>query len=179
MKFKVFDHASRLRMRAVALVGFLLLSGAAAHADSIKIVALGASNTRGHGVALEQAYPAQLEAMLRAKGYDVSVINAGVDGDTTAGMLQRLDSAVPAGTRLVLISPSANDVKHGMLAERGTYVAAIVRRLQARGIKTIVMPSLGHFEKQADGIHLTASAHRSVAAMLLPEVISVIGRVDR
>ncbi|MEH2513644.1 lysophospholipase L1-like esterase [Nitrobacteraceae bacterium AZCC 1564] len=34
--------------------------------------------------------------MLRARGLDVNVINAGISGDTTGGMLARLDSAVPS-----------------------------------------------------------------------------------
>jgi hypothetical protein len=66
------------------------LLGFAATAEA-QIVALGASNTRGMGVAFEAAYPAQLEAMLRAKGYSGGVLNAGISGDTTTGMLTRLD----------------------------------------------------------------------------------------
>jgi acyl-CoA thioesterase-1 len=50
----------------LALFGAILLSGAPA--DAATIVALGASNTYGKGVARNQAYPAQLEAILRAKG---------------------------------------------------------------------------------------------------------------
>ncbi len=42
--------------------------------------------------------------MLRAKGYQASVANAGISGDTTMGMLQRLDAAVPDGTELVILA---------------------------------------------------------------------------
>ncbi|HUN10713.1 MAG TPA: esterase, partial [Rhabdaerophilum sp.] len=72
------------------------------------VVALGASNTAGRGrgrfnggVDRPQAYPAQLEAMLRASGIRASVRNAGIAGDTTGGMLARLDRAVPKGTKVV------------------------------------------------------------------------------
>ena len=41
----------------------------------VNIVAVGASTTAGKRVGLEAAYPAQLESMLRAKGYDVSIRN--------------------------------------------------------------------------------------------------------
>jgi hypothetical protein len=44
-----------------------------ASAASIKIVALGASNTYGKGVGSSLAWSAKLEAMLRARGYDVTV----------------------------------------------------------------------------------------------------------
>jgi acyl-CoA thioesterase I len=78
-----------------------------ASADAATIVALGASNTYGKGVARNQAYPAQLEAILRAKGLSVHVVNAGINGDTTEGMLGRLASAVPNGTSAVILQPAA------------------------------------------------------------------------
>jgi len=46
------------------------------------------ATTYGKGVARNEAFPAQLEAILRAKGLNVNVINAGINGDTTEGMLQ-------------------------------------------------------------------------------------------
>ena len=49
---------------------FIVTSAPAAAAT---IVALGASNTFGKGVARNQAYPAQLEAILRAKGANIRV----------------------------------------------------------------------------------------------------------
>jgi acyl-CoA thioesterase I len=80
------------------------LFGLVAAAEA-QIVALGASNTRGMGVALDASYPAQLEAMPRSKGYRGRVVNAGISGDRTAGMLARLDSAVPPDTRMVMLQP--------------------------------------------------------------------------
>ena len=85
----------------LALFGAILLLGTAAEAATI--VALGASNTYGKGVARNQAYPAQLEAILRARGSGVHVVNAGINGDTTEGMLRRLDQAVPKGTSAVIL----------------------------------------------------------------------------
>jgi acyl-CoA thioesterase-1 len=164
-------------MLAAALACLVLqFSGAVAQAAAIRIVALGASNTAGRGVAAQEAYPAQLEAMLRAKGYNATVTNAGLNGDTTAGMLARLDSAVPNGTQLVLVSPSANDAKHGIAGEQAANVSAIVSRLRARGIKALIVPGLRNLERQPDGEHLTAAAHRALAASLLPQVIGAIGR---
>ena len=79
-----------------------------------QVVCLGASNTAGKGVSQQEAYPAQLEAMLRARHYDGRVANAGVSGDTTWGMLNRLDAAVPDGTRVVILQPGATtrDMEH-------------------------------------------------------------------
>ena len=83
-----------------------------ARAERVTIVALGASNTVGRS---GTSYAAELEALLKAKGYDVRVINAGVNGDTTAGMAARLEFAVPNGTRLVLLNPAnRNDERAGI-----------------------------------------------------------------
>src|SRR6185437_14234290 len=102
------------------VLGVALLLGQAAEAASVNIVALGASNTYGHGrgrtnggVEPSQAWPAQLETMLRAKGLDAHVKNAGIPGDTTGGMLARLGTAVPEGTQLVILQPGGNDARRG------------------------------------------------------------------
>ena len=46
------------------------------------IVAFGDSLTAGFGLPDNASFPAQLEAALKAHGKDVSVVNAGVSGDT-------------------------------------------------------------------------------------------------
>ena len=149
----------------------------ASHAASINIVALGASNTAGKGVGPDQAFPAQLETMLRAKGYDAHVANAGVNGDTTAGMLARLSSSVPEGTQIAIVgvNNSSNDMKAGQGAEHAANASAIVSALRARHIKVIMMPRM-QVPRQADGVHFTVEGHRAVAARLLPLVIAAIGR---
>src|ERR1700709_2741795 len=93
-----------------------LLTLAAIASANAQIVALGASSTAGYGVGAAAAFPAQLEAILRAKGRPMSVSAAGVSGDTTGGMLARLASAVPAGTRIVILQIAGNDAMKGMSA---------------------------------------------------------------
>jgi lysophospholipase L1-like esterase len=76
----------------------------------IRIVALGDSGIYGQGVGRNETYPAKLDRALKARGHDVSVVNAGSNGDTTQGVLNRLDSAVPQGTQIVVLSVGVNDV---------------------------------------------------------------------
>ncbi|HET9619653.1 MAG TPA: arylesterase, partial [Pseudolabrys sp.] len=64
-------------LRALAALLALSLTTTAAAAP-VKIVALGDSATAGWLVAKTDAYPAELERKLRAKGLDVDVRNAGV-----------------------------------------------------------------------------------------------------
>ena len=48
------------------------------------IIALGDSLTAGYGLPEDQAYPAQLERKLSELGYNYTLENAGISGDTTA-----------------------------------------------------------------------------------------------
>jgi acyl-CoA thioesterase I len=150
----------------------LIFSSPLEAAAVLNIVAVGASNTSGFGVGVQAAYPAQLEILLRKKGIPARVTNAGIPGDTTAGMLRRLDSAVPKGTNLVILQPGANDLRFGFSREQRTAnIAAMVRRLRTRNIRVIVYdPEFPADYYQWDHIHLNAAAHAKIAAKLASEV---------
>ena len=175
----------RKSLLAVALLG-LLASAWSASAAPLNIVALGASNTAGRGqgshpggVARDQAYPAQLEALLRAKGIDAHVRNAGIAGDTTGGMLRRIDSAVPNGTQIVILQPGGNDARKGTGGDSGANTAEITSRLQARGIKVILLEPSSYAPsstRDPDGEHYNARGHAAVAAGLLPRVLAAAGK---
>jgi acyl-CoA thioesterase-1 len=163
----------------LAAVLVLTVAASPASATAAQIVAFGASNTAGYGVGFDQAWPVRLEAMLRAKGYQATVANAGISGDTTVGMLGRLDTAVPDGTELVILAIFPyNDAGKGISpAEHAANIQKILSRLRARGIKTIsVLPYVSGLPTQSDKVHLTAEAHATLAARLLPQVVGVIGR---
>ena len=173
---------------AAIVLGTLVLPASQVDAQQVSIVALGASNTYGKGrgqhpggVEPGRAYPAQLQAMLKAKGYNVTVRNAGVPGDTTGGMLARLGSAVPDGTQVVILQPGGNDERRGTEAgPRAANIAEFRRRLQARGVKVILLERIRSLTPQAsrdpDGQHFDARGHAAVAAHLVPQVIAAIGR---
>jgi len=162
----------------VAALLMLTIAADLASAAAVNIVALGASNTAGYGVGSDEAWPARLQAMLSAKGYQATVANAGISGDTTAGMLARLDSAVPNGTQIVVYAIyNYNDGRNGISpADHAANVQKILSRLHAKGIKTISAAEyFNGLPQQSDGIHLTADGHAQFAARLLPKVISAIG----
>ncbi|MHA1107516.1 MAG: arylesterase [Alphaproteobacteria bacterium] len=104
-----------------------------------RIVVLGDSLTAGYGLAAEDAFPARLEAALRAGGYKVRVINAGVSGDTSAGGLARLDWALAEAPDAAIIELGANDALRGLPpAMTRANLDAIVTRLKGRGIKVLL-----------------------------------------
>ena len=160
---------SRMFIFALTLI---IAGSAAAYSASAQVVALGASNTEGHGVGSSEAFPAQLERILQAKGSHMQVRNAGVFGDTTGGMLSRLSSSVPDGTKIVILQFGGNDFRQNVTpAQRQANIASIQQQLRARGIKIIqadgfVSAALKSGMAQSDRIHLTAAGHQRVASQL-------------
>jgi acyl-CoA thioesterase-1 len=149
----------------------LLFLGAA---QAATVVALGASNTFGKGVSRGQAYPAQLEALLRAKGLNARVVNAGINGDTTGAMLARLDRVVPKGTSVVILQPGGND-RRKLAPDRTSEIQA---RLAAMGVKVVMLPNgmLRGKPHQPDGQHLTPEGYHMLAEELAGQVAGALGR---
>lgn len=136
----MFDGILRGRVFArLALAGAILTCAATARAE-IKIVAIGDSNLDVPHIAKTDMYPAVLERMLRERGHKVSVTNAGQRGDTTQGVLQRLERHVPDGTDIALVGIGANDTAVFKVPREiwTANLTIIVKRLRARGIEVLL-----------------------------------------
>jgi acyl-CoA thioesterase I len=148
------------------------------YAAPLRIVAIGASNTHGWYVGNQGAYPAQLQALLRAKGIDAQITNAGVPFDTTAMMLRRVDRDVPSGTDIVILQPGSNDVRFfGTMKQRAANIAEMTRRLRARAIEVIVYDeSIPLRYYTIDFIHWTREGHARIASALVPRILALLDR---
>ncbi|MBV2142249.1 arylesterase [Falsochrobactrum sp. TDYN1] len=107
--------------------------------SQMKIVGFGDSLMAGYLLPANAAFPQQLEKALNDKGYEVSVENAGVSGDTTTGGLSRLDWSIPDGTDLVILELGANDALRGIspdITEKN--LDTMLARLKERGIAVIL-----------------------------------------
>jgi acyl-CoA thioesterase-1 len=103
-----------LRATLCALCLFVFGADMTAHAASeIRLVALGDSLTAGYGLAAAEAFPAVLEDMLRQKGYPVTIVNAGISGDTTAGGVSRAGAALSGDPDGMILELGANDGLRG------------------------------------------------------------------
>lgn len=133
----------------MAALALTLTALPAAASEPIRLLAIGDSLTAGYGLPADVSFPVQLEAALRARGYPVAVINAGVSGDTTAGGLARLDWALADEPDLVLVELGANDGLRGLDPnETRRNLAAMLERLTERGLPTLLAgmyapPNLG------------------------------------
>ena len=113
------------------------------------IVAVGDSLTEGFGVAEESAYPARLERRLKAAGLAWRVINAGVSGETSSGLLSRVDWTLSLKPDIAIVVTGANDGLRGIdpaLIEAN--IDRIITRFKAQGVTVILggmqlSPNLG------------------------------------
>ena len=132
----------RLR-RAAATVSGMLLGMTIALSPSIAkttaILAFGDSITAGFGLPAKEAFPARLEAKLRADGFAVHVINAGNSGDTTADGLARLDWALAEKPDIVILELGANDALRGLdTAAVRANLDKMIGKIQASGAKVLL-----------------------------------------
>src|SRR6185312_5821969 len=179
----------------------LIAASAAAHAAAIHIVAFGDSATDGWLVAKKDAYPAQLERALRAKGFDVAVKNAGISGDTTTGALHRLDAAVDPDTDIAIVEFGTNDLRlHKPMSVVRANLTEIIRTLRKRNIQ-VLLAGLGSLDlssvakengvayaqwklppgkyRARDGQHFNAQGYAIVIARMLPDIEAMMKRVRR
>lgn len=156
-------------LRGLTVVLALLTFASPAAARTVRIVAFGDSLTAGFGIARSAAFPAQLEAALKAKGLDVAVENAGVSGETAPQGLARLDWSVPKGTDAVIVELGANDMLRGLdPATTRKALTEIVTRLKAQGIEVLLAgmraaPNLGRpYQERFDAIYPDLAAAEGV-----------------
>jgi acyl-CoA thioesterase-1 len=186
-------------VRPTAII-LLLLFAQPASAAAVRIVAFGDSATSGWLVPHDQAYPAQLQKRLRAKGHDVTVKNAGIAGDTAAGALKRFDMAIDPGTAICIVEFGTNDLGNGasMKTVRAR-LTELIRTLRARHIEVLVV-GLGKLDfadvalandalyvqwklprgkyRASDGAHYNAEGYAILVGQMLPQVEELIRRVS-
>lgn len=118
-------------------------------AATVTVLAFGDSLTAGLGLSPDEAFPARLEAALRGKGQDVTVINAGVSGDTAADGLARLDWALGDSVKAVILELGANDALRGLPpGQAEAALDQILAKLDARHLPVLIAgmrapPNLG------------------------------------
>ncbi|MDZ7662621.1 arylesterase [Thiohalophilus sp.] len=101
---------------------------------------MGDSLSGAYGIDREQGWVALLQRKLANQGYDYTIINASVSGDTTRTGLSRIDSALhnhkPA---IVIIALGGNDGLRGLpFSEIKTSLANIIERSQEQHARVLL-----------------------------------------
>lgn len=103
--------------------------------NGAKVVALGDSLTFGYGVDKSKSYPAVL-----AKKTGWNIINMGVNGDTTADVLARMNEVFAQNPKLVLLGIGGNDVLRRVNAgQTRTNLINIIKALQDKNIPVVLI----------------------------------------
>ena len=84
----------------------------------IRILAFGASIVEGYGLPASESLPVRIEAALDAQGFDATVVNAGVSGDTTAAGLSRLGWTLGEPYDLAILALGSNDALRAIEPEQ-------------------------------------------------------------
>src|SRR5215203_1424370 len=115
------------------------------------ILFLGTSLTAGLGLDPDSAYPQQIQRKIDASGLQYQVVNAGVSGETSAGLLRRLDWVLRRPADVIVVETGANDGLRGqpVSATRATIGSILTRIRRERPNAAIVLvqmeapPNLG------------------------------------
>ncbi len=161
-----------IKQTVACLIIFLCagLNPSLANAEKIEIVALGDSLTAGYQLPPTDAFPVRLEAELKARGHNVSVLNAGVSGDTSTGALSRFDWAIPESADIVIVELGANDALRGVdPAKTRDALDKMLQRLKRRGAETLLAgmvapPNMGEtYAAQFNPMYAELAAQHDVA----------------
>jgi acyl-CoA thioesterase-1 len=161
-----------------------MASQSAGHDPTPRIVVLGDSLTSGHGIGHALAFPALLQQRLAQGGYDFTVVNAGVSGDTTAGAVHRVPSLLERGVKILIVALGVNDGLRGVpVRQIEGNLSRIIEQAKQRDIAVLLcaMEALPLY-----GWPYTAAFHRlfgelaaRYAVPLVPFLLTnIIGRVE-
>ena len=116
-----------------------------------KILAFGDSLTAGYGLDPGEGFTDELERVINTLGSSVTVINAGVSGDTSSGGLSRLEWVLDSfkNIDLVILALGANDALRGIQPKiTAQNIDQMAKILKKRNIPTVIAgmlapPNLG------------------------------------
>ena len=77
------------------------------------VLFLGTSLTAGYGLTSDEAYPAVIQAKIDSAGWTYRAVNGGVNGETSAGGLRRIDWLLRQPVAVLVIELGANDMLRG------------------------------------------------------------------
>ena len=101
--------------------------------DPPSILFYGDSITAGYGLEPQNAFPAQFEKILKGKGIQAEVINAGLSGETTAGGLSRINWILKKKVDIFVLELGANDGLRGLpLSETRSNLQKIINTVKVK-----------------------------------------------
>ena len=111
------------------------------HAAPGKILVFGDSLSAAYGIGQKEGWVALLEARLRERKSEYSVVNASISGETTAGGASRIASVLAEHKpRVVVLELGANDGLRGLpIAQMRANLTAIIKAARGAGARVLVV----------------------------------------
>jgi acyl-CoA thioesterase I len=161
-------HCNSRRLTLMGAV-FVTLCGAVtpAFAAPLRLLVLGDSLSAGYGLPHDDGFEVQLQQALHAHGYDVSIIDGAVSGDTTSGGRSRLDWVLADGADAAIVELGANDGLRGVdPKDMDANLTAILDTLAAKHIPVLLEgmyapPNLGADYERAFRAVFDTLGHRA------------------
>lgn len=141
----------------------------------VRVLIVGTSLTAGLGLDPDSAYPAALQRLADSSGYRVTIVPAGLSGETSAGALRRVDWLLRDKPDVVVVETGANDGLRGLQVDSTqANIVAIVERIRAANPSVKVLlaqmeapPNLGpRYTRAFHDAFLTVA--RDQALVLIP-----------
>ncbi len=130
----------RLFRPALLALALTVAAPLLAVAAPARILMLGDSITAGYGLAPEDALPRQLQDRLRKDGFEATVLDAGVSGDTTAGGRSRLAWSLADKPTHVIVALGGNDLLRAIdPKDTRANLDTILAELKNRSIPTMLV----------------------------------------
>jgi acyl-CoA thioesterase-1 len=129
------------------------------------ILFLGTSLTAGLGLDPDSAYPQLIQRKIDSAGMHLEVVNAGVSGETSAGLLRRLDWVLRRPATAIVVETGANDGLRGQpVAATKATIGQILERIAREQPSATVM--LVQMEAPTNlGARYTAAFHDMYPAL--------------
>jgi acyl-CoA thioesterase-1 len=135
-----------------------------------KVFILGDSITHGYGLAVEDGLINQLSNWFASAGLEVTFINGGVSGDTTAGGLERLSWSLTEDVSAVVVALGSNDVLRGFPPEiTKENLSAIIDIAQSNKLPVLLVGTYApgnygeEYKKDFDAIFTDLAVEKNIA----------------
>lgn len=151
---------------------------------SRRLVIAGTSLTAGLGLEADSAYPKRLDRLVEQAGLPYDVVNAGVSGETSAGLVRRLEWLLRAPVDVFVLETGANDGLRALpVAQLRSNLRTALARVRAAHpnaalylVQMEAPPNLGRAYTEA--FHAAyADAARETGATLLPFLLDGVAGV--
>jgi acyl-CoA thioesterase I len=167
--------------RAESTAGGTSTAGPPAPSARKTVLFVGTSLTAGLGLEPDSAYPLLIQRKIDSAGLPFEVVNAGVSGETSSGLLDRLDWLLRGNFSVMVLETGANDGLRGIpTATLKTNLESALDRVRAKRpdasivlVQMEALPNLG--PKYASDFHTVYPAvAKAKGVPLLPFLLEKV-----